>query len=132
MTVAVLVGGGAFYSGMKYADGKSASDRQQRFGQTGANISGGFRGGRSGMGGFTSGDIIAKDDKSLTIKMRDGGSRIVFFSDTTEVSKFVAGTSADLAVGKTVTVMGTANSDGSVTATSVQIRPNLPSPSPAK
>ncbi len=126
--MAVLVGGGAFYGGMRYAEAKSTSQRQQRFDQNGANIGGGFRGQGGTGGGFVSGDIISKDNQSITIKTRDGSSKIVFFSDTTEVSKFVAGTSTDLAVGKTVTVMGKSNSDGSVTATSVQIRPNLPSP----
>lgn len=136
VAVAVLAGGGAFYGGMKYAENKAVSDRQQRFGQaTGANIGGqgAFRGGQGGAGGgLVSGDIISEDGQSITVKTRDGSSKIVFFSDTTEVSKFVAGASADLAVGKTVTVIGKANPDGSVTATSVQLRPNLPSPSPAK
>lgn len=133
--VAVVVGSGAFYGGMRYAQGKAVSDRQQRFGQVGANIGGGFRGGQGGQGGaggFTSGDILSKDSQSITVKMRDGSSKIIFFSDTTEISKFVAGTSVDLAVGKTVTVTGKANSDGSITATSVQLRPNMPSPSPTK
>ncbi len=135
VTVAVVIGGGAFYGGMKYSQGKAISDRQQRFGQTGANIGSGFRGGQGGTGGgFVSGDIISKDNQSITIKMRDGSSKIVFYSGTTEVSKFVAGTSTDMAVGKTVTVTGTTNSDGSITATTVQLRPNIPSSnlSPAK
>lgn len=125
------MGGIAFYGGMKYADAKAVSQRQQRFGQAGANIGGGFRG--QGGGGLVSGDIISKDAQSMTIKMRDGSSKIVFYSDTTEVSKFVAGMPADLTVGKTVTIIGKTNSDGSVTATSVQLRPNLPSlPIPPK
>lgn len=134
--VAVLVGGGAFYGGMKYAQGKAISNRQQMFGQTGANIGGGFTGGRGGQGatggGLVSGDIISKDGQSITVKMRDGSSKIVFFSGTTEVGKFVAGTSTDLTVGKTVTIVGKTNSDGSITATSVQLRANILSPSPAK
>lgn len=126
VAVAVLIGGGAFYGGMKYAQG----NRQQRFSQMGANIGNGFRGqgGVGAGGGLVSGDIISKDTQSITVKMRDGSSKIVFFSDMTEVSKFVIGISADLVVGKTVTVIGKTNSDGSVTATSVQLRPNLPSP----
>ncbi len=133
-----MVGGGAFYGGMKYAQGKNSrgsfanltSEQRQ---QLGANIGGqgGFRGGQGG--GAVAGDIISKDSQSITVKMRDGSSKIVFFSDTTEVSKFVAGTSADLAVGKTIIVMGKTNSDGSVTATTIQFRPNLPSlPIPSK
>lgn len=136
VAVVVVVGGGAFYGGMKYAQGKAVSNRQQMFGQTGANISGGFTGGRGGQGaiggGLVSGDIIFKDNQSITVKMRDGSSKIVFFSDATEISKFVAGASADLGVGKTVSVMGKTNSDGSITATSVQLRPSMPISTPAK
>ena len=133
MIVAVLVGSGAFYGGMKYSQGKSVSDRQQRLGQVGANIGGGFRGGQGGNGGgLISVDIISKDNQSVTVKMRDGSSKIVFFSDTTEVNKFVAGISVDLVIGKTVSIIGKTNSDGSITATSIQLQPNLPNSSPAK
>lgn len=141
--VAVVVGGIGFYSGMKYDQGKTT----QRFAQLGAN--GGFRGNRTGgvtNGGFASGSIIAKDANSITVQLRNigggagasgsngstVGSKIVFFGNSTEIGKTVSGTPADLAVGQSITVTGTANSDGSVTAQSIQIRPNMPSPSPTK
>ena len=130
VVAAVVIGGVVFYGGMKYSDAKAASQRQQRFGQTGANIGGGFRG-QSG-GGLISGDIVSKDAQSITVNMRDGSSKVVFYSDTTEVSKFVAGAQSDLTVGKTVTIIGKSNSDGSVTATSIQLRPNLSNSNPAK
>jgi len=124
LAVAVVVGGGAFYGGMKYAENKAVSDRQQRIQQFGGSGTG-FRNGGSGnrtAGGFASGEILSKDDKSITIKMRDGGSKIIFFSDTTEIGKFVNGTSSDLEVGKNVSINGTANSDGSITAQTIQLR----------
>jgi hypothetical protein len=127
IAVAVVVGGGSFYGGMKYAENKAVSDRQQRIQQFGGSGMG-FRNGGSGnrtAGGFASGEILSKDDKSITIKMRDGGSKIIFFSDTTEIGKFVNGTSSDLEVGKNVSINGTANSDGSITAQSIQLRPAI-------
>ncbi|KKS39844.1 MAG: hypothetical protein UV04_C0035G0003 [Candidatus Gottesmanbacteria bacterium GW2011_GWA2_42_16] len=143
IATAVVVGGGAFYGGMKYAQSKapqgrlsqadfqnlqnfSPEERQQRLQELGANA-GGFRGGQRGgnAGGFTTGEIISKDDKSVTVKLRDGGSKIVFLSDSTEITKSAAGTLSDLEVGKNISVNGTANSDGSITAQSIQLRPNL-------
>jgi hypothetical protein len=132
ISVAVMVGGGAFYGGMKYAQSRIAGgrgnfinltqeERQQRSQQFGANA-GGVRT-RQGGGGFTAGEIIAKDEKSVTLKIQDGGSKIVFFSDTTEIAKSVSGVSGDLVIGKNITVNGTANSDGSVTAQTIQLRP---------
>lgn len=141
--VVIVVGGGAFYGGIKYAQGKqgsgfgnlTAAQRQQFQQAGGANIGGNFRGGagqgRGGAGGgLTTGEIISKDSQSVTVKVRDGGSKIIFFSDTTEVNKFVQGTSTDLVVGKNISITGTTNSDGSITAQSIQIRPNLPTPTP--
>lgn len=136
--VAVVVGGGAFYGGMKYAEGKSPRGRFQQ--GLGANAGDAFgqdhgggprgQGGQRSGGGFASGEIISKDDKSITVKMRDGGSKIIFYSDTTEVGKFVNAMVADLEVGKNVTVNGTANQDGSLTAQSIQIRPVTPNQNP--
>jgi len=134
----IVIIGIVFYGGFLYGKNKSSfsqrdfqnlrnltpEERQQRIGQLG--IPGAGRGNGAQGSGFVSGDIIAKDEKSVTIKLRDGGSKIVFFSDSTEVGKFVIGTVADLEIGKTVSVNGQANSDGSVTASSIQIRPAMP------
>ena len=131
LVVAVVVGGISFYGGMKYAQGKISDQRQQFL----ANAGSGFRGngqggqGRGGMMGFVNGEIIAKDDKSVTVKLRDGGSKIVFYSNSTEVGKFVSGTLTDLKVGENISANGSPNSDGSITAQSVQIRPTIPGPS---
>ena len=148
IAVAVIVGGGAFYGGMKYAEGRSPAgqfsranfedlqnlspeERQQRLQELGANAGAGFRGGfgggtgqrGGGMGGFTVGEIISASDDSVTVKLQDGGSRIVFLSDSTEITKSAAGALSDLEIGRNISVNGTANSDGSVTAQSIQLRP---------
>ncbi len=98
------------------------------------NFSGamGQNGARFARGGnAVSGEILTKDDKSITIKLRDGGSRIAFMGQTTQILKSSAGTFADISVGAQVSVVGTQNSDGSMIAQSVQLRPSLPSDSPA-
>ncbi len=126
---AVVIASLTFYGGMRYAGKKSlgvfqgnlqnlsSQERQQRVQQMGANF-----GGRNG-GGFISGEIISKDDKSITVKLHDGGSKIIFYSSATEIGKFVQGATSDLEVGKTVSVNGSTNQDGSLTAQSIQIRP---------
>jgi len=141
VVIVLVVGAGAFYGGMKYGQGKSLTpqslqnltqqQRQQLFANAGG--AGGTRGSTrngQGAGGFSGGQIIAKDDKSVTIKMQDGSSKIVFYSNTTKVQKSTDGTSADLQVGEEVTASGTANSDGSLTAQTIQIRPAGQNPNP--
>lgn len=126
--VAVVVGVVGFYGGMQYGKSSAASATPgsgrgnfQGFGGQG----GGMMRTRGMNGGFTGGSILSKDDKSITLKLRDGGSKIIFFSAATKVMKSTAGATGDLAVGGDVTVMGTTNSDGSITADSIQIRPSL-------
>ncbi len=129
LITAIVAGGSGFYGGMQYAGtkapaGQGSQQAGRQFGAGGATT--GARGSRQGNGGFVTGDIIAKDDKSITLKVNSGGSKIVFYADSTEVGKFVNGTHDDLAIGKTVMVNGKANSDGSVTAQSIQLRPARP------
>ena len=118
--VGVIVLVGVFYGGMVYGKGQAAAAAKTAFaGRT--RGAGGF-GGAVG-GGFTTGTILSKDAKSITVSLMTGGSKIIFLDSTTKISKQTDGTLSDLAVGTNVSVMGAANSDGSVNATSVQIRP---------
>lgn len=120
--IVVLVGG-VFYSGMRYGTSvaRTPGTGMERF----AGGLGGVRGGQQGSS-IVSGDILNKDATSVTVKLRDGGSKIVFFSDTTEISRFASGSATDLTVGQSVTVSGKTNTDGSVTAQSIQLRPAIP------
>lgn len=127
VAVAVVAGAGSFYGGMKYAGTKQSKTGQQRFQQMG----GGHGLNRQTGGGFINGEIASKDDKSITVKLREGGSKIIFFSGTTEIGKSVTGAATDLEVGKTVMIGGQTNSDGSLTAQTIQIRPAAPHQPPA-
>jgi hypothetical protein len=88
-------------------------------------------GNRSGQmmargGGMVQGEIISIDDTGITVKGRDGGSKIVLMSTSTKVFKSVDTIKSDLKVGTNVMVAGTSNPDGSVSASSVSIRNDFP------
>jgi len=124
----IIIGSGTFYGGMKYRQSKNPLSNlsHQNFQNLSPEQRQQLSQGRTGAGAGANnifGEIIAKDEQSLTIKMPDGGSKIIFFSDSTEISKFVNGASNDLEVGKTISVNGTTNQDGSLTAKSIQLRP---------
>ena len=126
--VALVVGGGAFFGGMKYQQSKQPSFMRQ--GGTGAQ--GTRTGVNNRMGtGFrpVDGEILSADDKSITVKLQDGSSKIVLISDNTSINQASQATKNDLKVGVKVAVVGQQNSDGSVTAQNIQINPIIRNPS---
>ena len=129
VTILVLLAAsaGMFFAGMSYQKSKAADNsgsQQQQFGtRTGPRGQGNGNGGAGGGGGFASGEVLAKDDQSITIKLSDGGSRIVYFSGSTTVGKMDTGSASDLKTGDQVIANGTPNSDGSIAAQNIQIRP---------
>ncbi len=114
----------SFWGGMTYATRVSGAGTRGN-GVSGAMGGGGMRGMRNG-GGFATGDVLSKDEKSMTISLRDGGSKIILVSPSTSVVKAVPGLFSDVSVGAQVVIGGTANQDGSISAASVQIRPARP------
>jgi hypothetical protein len=131
-----VIGGGMFYAGMEYGNKKNSSQKMFREGNN--NNKDGFSNGnkqgqgnfqrmggeRNGANGnFISGEIISKDEKSITIKNRNGGSAIVYFSDSTHIGKSESGSLSDLNVGGEVMINGKSNPDGSLSAENIQIRP---------
>jgi hypothetical protein len=90
------------------------------------------QGGGGNGGNMVAGEILSKDATGMTVKLMNGGSRIVLLSDSTEITKMASGSAADLKTGVTVTVRGTQNPDGSVTAQQVQLRPAMVTPPAAR
>jgi hypothetical protein len=120
----VVFGAGGFFAGMKYRGGQTSGGGQfvGRFnGQAGAGRTGG-EGTRTGLRPI-SGDIISADNNSITVKLADGSSSIVLLTSKTTINKEATASSADLTTGVRVSAFGTANTDGSMTATNVQINP---------
>jgi hypothetical protein len=116
----VILAIAAFYLGMVYGKSQSASSA------TALRASFAGRTSRTGAAGagFTTGTIIAEDSTSITLQLpNNAGSKIIFYSSATPISKMAQGTSADLTNGTNVSVTGTTNSDGSITAQNIQIRP---------
>lgn len=125
--IAVIIGGVviaavAFFGGMQY-------QRMQRGAQfMGQN--GQFRGaGQVGAPGQrqtfrpVSGEIISSDDKSITVKLQDGSSKIVLLNDQSTISEATTSGKQSLTTGKKVMVFGNTNQDGSVTAANIQLNP---------
>ncbi len=75
-------------------------------------------------GGFASGQVTAKDNQSITLQLPNGNSEIVLYSSSTQIVKPTATSLKDVTIGGQVMIGGTQNSDGSLTAQSIQIRGN--------
>ena len=135
--ICILIGLGVGFGGGYFFRGQQTTRARTGFGAGAIGASGtpgGFQrfaggtrsGGQNGAGargGAVNGSILSMDAKSLTVKLSDGSTKIVLLSGSTTYSNTASATQGDLKTGSTVAVFGTPNSDGSVTATNVQINP---------
>src|SRR5258708_3399509 len=122
----IVFAGAAFYGGMQYQKSQtSAGFARGGFGGgqgAGGRFGGGFGGGQGANGMMpVRGQVVSASDKTVTVKLMDGSSKIVNLTGKTTISKTTTGSSSDLKSGDTVTALGTTNSDGSVTAQTVLI-----------
>jgi hypothetical protein len=138
IVIGVVILVGVFYGGMIYGKSKIPtlgankfdSNMQNGVGQFGPN----GRNNKITGGGFVAGQIIGKDANSITVQLMNNdpasintssGSKIIFLDGSTTIAKTITGSVNDLATGTQVSVTGTVNSDGSLIAKSIQIRPQI-------
>jgi hypothetical protein len=112
--VIIALVGGIFYgkgtAASKAGTGSSASVARSGYARTG------------GAGGFVSGQIISVSSSSLIVSLANGNSQVVFYSGSTQVMKPTAVPADTLMAGTRVMIGGTPNSDGSLTAQSIQVQ----------
>lgn len=139
LVLLVIVGLGCFFCGTKYQQRKMNSQFSQR---VGLNSEGGQGIGRNNdangtvvknrgqVQGFRQiiGEIISVDDKSITVKLTDGGSKIILIPDSTIINQSVTASKTDLKVGIKIAINGDINTDGSVTGKSININTQNDSP----
>jgi len=123
LLVAILVigvGVGGFFTGMKYQQNKQLSkvDFRAMKGMRRPDIPVAQQKGASGM---IKGKIISQDEESVTVKLLDDSSKIIFISKDTTINKTTKGSIDDLEAGKQIVVFGQENSDKSISATNIQL-----------
>lgn len=113
----------AFLGGRAYSAARRPSFSGARPGGMAGTMPG-DRGGMRGPGGtgFVSGRVISLDAQGFTVQLQNGSTQVVLASSSTVVTKSVSGTLEDVVASSTVTIQGSANADGSYTASSVQVR----------
>lgn len=138
--ILILVGlGVGFFGGYEYRNYK-LRQTAGNFGGAGGNGTARFITGRNGQtGGMMGrnaniGSILSIDANGITVKLQNGSSKIILFDGNTTFANTISASKTDLKAGDNVAVFGNANSDGSVTASSVQINPEFgrlqPTPRP--
>jgi hypothetical protein len=112
VAVGVLFGGG-FATGRMTAPESAPAFRTAGFtaGQEGQAP--------DGRQGFVRGEVTAVDGTTVTVTSEDGTETAVTTGEDTTVTLVSEGDASDLAVGDTVTVMGTAGEDGGIAAQSI-------------
>ena len=119
----VIVGVLSFFGGMKFQESKFPGSSRPFTGRFGDGNATGSQQNRGRPGGQVTGEVISNDDKSITVRLQDGSSKIVLFSGSTSINKSAQGSTGDLKVGEQVAVFGSNNTDGTVTAQNIQLNP---------
>lgn len=119
-------GGGGFYGGMTYQKGKQPAfpGGTFRVGNFNGNGAARNRGGATFIGGgAVRGTVTSISGTTVTVKEANGSSKLVILGGSTAITKSASAAASDVTVGQTIAAFGTSNSDGSVTASTIQLNP---------
>lgn len=127
----VLVGAASFFGGTLTNKGRGRFTPGQQMGlrQGNKNVNGVATKRANGFQ-MINGEITAADDSSLTVKTKDGSSQIVLLSSSTTYKKMADGAKTDLVTGKNVTITGTKDTSGSISATQISTGIEVPAGGP--
>lgn len=125
LAVALVVGVFGFIGGMQYQKSKTVKNTQGFGNQRGEVVrqkgNGIQAGNRAGANRPVSGEIVDMDETSITVKIQDGSTKILTYSDSTVVNKTSEGSIADLSIGDTISVVGQESSQGTITAQTISL-----------
>lgn len=114
VAVAALIGG--IFLGEGMAAGGNA---QLANGASSSSARGGFR--TDSSGSVFAGQVSAINGSDITLQLSNGNSEVVLYSSSTPVAEPTNVPISKVVTGSNIVVMGTKNSDGSVTASSIEI-----------
>ncbi len=125
IVTAIALGGGFFWGKSIVASTAINRTGTGRFAFA-SSTSGGFAG-RAGLGagaggGFAVGQVASIDSNSLMLQLPNGNSENVYYSSSTQVIIPQPSSISKIKSGTMVMIGGTQNIDGSMTATTIQVR----------
>ncbi len=118
LVIAIVALGGGFFWGKESGAASRASGFAGAYSSSTRRTAGGATG-----GGLVTGQIVTMGNSSITLQLANGNSEVVFYSTSTPVSEPTMVSVNTLKVGTTIMVGGASNSDGSLTAQTIQVRP---------
>ena len=127
-TLLIVVGITGFFGGMKYQQSKRFSMTDIQSGDMHAGMTGQSGSERTrpiSSSGMVSGEIIDRDEVSITVKQADESTKIILLSENTGINKTSEGSVDDLKAGETVMIFGQENPDGSISAANIQLNPRF-------
>jgi len=144
--IVLLVGGAAFYGGMRFESARSTNARTaflagrgslgefggagfgagpRTFGQLGGTPGPNATPGTADFGGGASGRVKSVEGDTLLLSTAQDVTTVIL-TDQTSILRIVSGTRAELQPGQQVTIIGQRGENGEITATAIQILPQEP------